>query len=78
MAIDYSGWAQRFRIHDHGALDWSRLIRGAYEAERLPLDFTPEHAVPDFAYNVLNQSGLLYRPIVDEHHVAGGGGGGGA
>jgi len=50
-----------------------KLLQGCYEAERLPKDFSPERIVPDFAFNVLNPLGLLYRPVVDEDYVAKGG-----
>ena len=50
-----------------------KLLQGRYEAERLPKDFSPERIVPDFAFNVLNPLGLLYRPVVDEAYLAGGG-----
>lgn len=49
------------------------LLQGRYEAERLPKDFSPEWIVPDFAFNVLNPLGLLYRPVVDEAYLADGG-----
>ena len=49
------------------------LLQGRYEAERLPKDFSPERIVPDFAFNVLNPLGLLYRPVVDEEYLARGG-----
>jgi hypothetical protein len=49
------------------------LLQGRYEAARLPSDFTPERIVPDFAFNVLNPLGLLYRPVVDEAYLANGG-----
>jgi len=54
-------------------IDYQKLHRGYNEAERLPKDFSPERIVPDFAFNVLNPLGLLYRPIVDEAYLAGGG-----
>lgn len=54
-------------------LDYKYLLQGHYEAERLPKDFSPEWIVPDFAFNVLNPLGLLYRPVVDEDYLAGGG-----
>ncbi len=47
------------------SIDHLKLLRGQYELERLPGDFTPDRIVPDFAFNVLNQAGLLYRPVVD-------------
>jgi len=50
-----------------------KLLQGRCEAERLPKDFSPERIVPDFAFNVLNPLGLLYRPIVDEDYLAKGG-----
>lgn len=39
----------------------------------MPADFSPERIVPDFAFNVLNPLGLLYRPVVDEDYLARGG-----
>lgn len=57
---------------DINLLDGQKLIRGCYEAERLPDDLSSVSYVPDFAYNALNPLGLLYRPIVDEKYLAGG------
>jgi len=54
-------------------IDYSKLLQGRYEAERLPKDFSPERIVPDFAFNVLNPLGLLYRPVADEAYLARGG-----
>lgn len=54
-------------------VDHKKLLQGHYEAERLPMDFSAERIVPDFAFNVLNPLGLLYRPVVDEHYVDNGG-----
>jgi peptidoglycan/xylan/chitin deacetylase (PgdA/CDA1 family) len=54
-------------------LDFQKLRHGFYEAELLPNDFSPERIVPDFAFNVLNPLGLLYRPVVDEDYLARGG-----
>ena len=54
-------------------IEYQRLLQGWYEAQRLPKDFSPERLVPDFAFNVLNPLGLLYRPIVDEHYLENGG-----
>lgn len=54
-------------------INYKRLLQGRYEAERLPKDFSPERIVPDFAFNVLNPRGLLYRPVVDEDNLARGG-----
>ena len=50
----------------------TKLLQGHYEAGRLPTDFSPEQAVPDFGFNILNPLGLLYRPIVDEERLAAG------
>ena len=50
-------------------IDLKKLLQGRYEAERFPKDFTRESSVPDFAFNVLNQTGLLHRPIVDEWRI---------
>jgi len=55
-------------------IDYKKLLRGGYEAERLPKDFSPERIVPDFAFNILNPLGLLYRPVVDEAFIRNGGG----
>lgn len=54
-------------------IDPQKLLQGWYEANRLPKDFSPERVVPDFAFNVLNPLGLLYRPVVDESYLAEGG-----
>lgn len=54
-------------------LDIQKLLQGRYEVERLPKDFSPERIVPDFAFNILNLLGLLYRPVVDEAYMAEGG-----
>jgi peptidoglycan/xylan/chitin deacetylase (PgdA/CDA1 family) len=54
-------------------INHQKLLQGRYEAERLPRDFSPERIVPDFAFNVLNPLELLYRPVVDEHHLETGG-----
>lgn len=62
----------RKRVNDT-TVDCQYLLKGHYEAERLPSDFSPERIVPDFAFNVLNPLGLLYRPVVDEEHIARGG-----
>lgn len=54
-------------------LDRRRLLQGYYEKERLPKDFSPTRNVPDYAFNILNPQGLLYKPIVDiEDQEAGG------
>lgn len=54
-------------------INHQKLLQGLYEAERLPKDFSPDRIVPDFAFNVLNPLGLLYRPVVDEDYLANGG-----
>lgn len=54
-------------------LSFQKLIKGIYEASRFPKDFSPERIVPDFAFNVLNPLGLLYRPVVDEQYLENGG-----
>jgi peptidoglycan/xylan/chitin deacetylase (PgdA/CDA1 family) len=51
-------------------IDQTKLLRGQYEAEQLPKDFSRERIVPDFAFNVLNPPGLLYHPVVDEENLA--------
>ena len=58
---------------DQSHIDYQKLIRGHYEASRLPSDFSPERIVPDFAFNVLNPLSLIYRPVVDEHFLETGG-----
>lgn len=57
----------------HMTINPQKLLQGHYEAERLPSDFSPERIVPDFAFNVLNPLGLLYRPVVDEDYLQNGG-----
>jgi len=54
-------------------IDFKKILQGRYEASSLPSDFSPERNVPDFAFNVLNPLGLLYRPVVDEAYLANGG-----
>jgi len=54
-------------------IDYQKLIQGRYEVERLPADFSRVRIVPDFAFNVLNPLGLLYRPVADEHFLENGG-----
>ena len=54
-------------------INHQKLLHGSYEAERLPSDFSPDRIVPDFAFNVLNPPGLLYRPVVDENYLQNGG-----
>ena len=54
-------------------INYQKLLQGRYEAELLPSDFSPERIVPDFAFNVLNPLGLLYRPVVDEDFLENGG-----
>ncbi len=51
-------------------IDYKKLLSGFYEAERLPLYLSEDSPVPDFAYNILNAMGLLYRPIVDEVYLS--------
>lgn len=58
---------------DKTPINYERLLRGYYEAESLPKDFSPDRIVPDFGYNVLNTMGLLYKPIVDEYYLSCGG-----
>jgi len=57
----------------HMTINPQKLLQGHYEAERLPSDFSPERIVPDFAFNILNLLGLLYRPVVDEDYLQNGG-----
>ncbi len=54
-------------------INHQKLLQGHYEADRLPSDFSRERIVPDFAFNVLNPLGLLYRPVVDEDYLQNGG-----
>jgi len=51
-------------------LDLKKLLKGRYEAERLPKDFSPDRIVPDFAFNVLNTLGMLYTPVADQAQVS--------
>ena len=51
------------------SIDYKKLLQGYYEAELLPKDFSVNSSVPDFAFNVLNPIGLLYRPVVDEYFL---------
>jgi peptidoglycan/xylan/chitin deacetylase (PgdA/CDA1 family) len=54
-------------------LDYKKLLRGQYEAERLPKNSATMSGTPDFAYNVLNPMGLLYRPVMNEDFLENGG-----
>ena len=58
--------------NDSAAIDPTKLLQGRYEADGMPAHFSPDSAVPDFGYNVLNRLGLLYRPVVDEQRLAAG------
>jgi peptidoglycan/xylan/chitin deacetylase (PgdA/CDA1 family) len=51
-------------------IDYQKLLRGYYEAKNLPRDFSEDRAMPDFAFNILNIMGLLYRPVVDENYLS--------
>lgn len=55
------------------SIDWKELLKGRYEAECMPKDFSQDRMASYFAYNVMNPLGLLYRPVVDEHLLAQGG-----
>ena len=55
-------------------INFQKLLRGYYELEWLPQEVSPEQRTLDFAGNVLNTEGLLYRPIVDEYRLAHGAG----
>ena len=54
-------------------LDLQKLRLGYLESEMLPSDFSRDRIVPDFAFNVLNFSGAIYRPVADEDFLAKGG-----
>lgn len=54
-------------------LDLFSLVRGRYEAERISKQYLWKRTVPDYAFNVLNYLGLLYRPVVDEDYLRSGG-----
>jgi len=54
-------------------IETKKLLQGRYEAENLPKDFSEASPVPGFAYNILNQMGLLYRPVLDEAYLSEGG-----
>lgn len=54
-------------------INYESLLRGYYEADSLPRDFTPDRIVPDFGFNVLNTMALLYTPLVDKHYLDCGG-----
>ena len=51
-------------------IDYQKLLRGSYEAERLPEDFSEDRVVPDFAFNILSTMGLLYTPVVDVNYLS--------
>lgn len=51
-------------------IDCKKILQGDYEAQRLPEHFSADSTVPDFAFNVLNPMGALYRPVVDEYQLS--------
>jgi peptidoglycan/xylan/chitin deacetylase (PgdA/CDA1 family) len=63
----------KLHTEKNSSIDCRMLLEGRYEAEHLPKDFSLEGIVPDFAFNVLNFLGLLYRPVADEDYLAMGG-----
>lgn len=54
-------------------IDVEKLLKGLYEAELLPNDFSPERIAPDFGFNVLNKFAILYKPLIDEQYLNNGG-----
>lgn len=55
-------------------IDNTAHVKGRCEGEHLWKDFSPVPGiVSDFAFNVLNPLGLLYRPVVDEDYLTRGG-----
>ena len=50
-----------------------KLLRGEYEAERMPGGVPYPRTEPDFTKNILNEHELLYRPVVDEDYLEKGG-----
>lgn len=67
--VDAISFNQLYKL----GIDPESLLNGIHEIERLPKDFSPERVVPDFAFNILNQFGLLYRPVLDEAFLLDGG-----
>jgi peptidoglycan/xylan/chitin deacetylase (PgdA/CDA1 family) len=55
---------------DKMTIDLKKLLKGFYEPGELNGGINGDTSVPDFAYNILNTMGLLYRPIVDEAYLA--------
>ena len=53
-------------------INMESLLQGRYEKTYLCKDYSPELRSPDFFHNILNRSGLLYRPIRDEINIANG------
>ncbi len=54
-------------------IDSNKLLRGVYETERIPGGIPYPRTEPDFTRNILNEHGVLYRPVVDEDHLEKGG-----
>jgi len=50
-------------------INHEKLLRGEYEAQAFPADFSAESPVPDYAFNLINFQNSLYRPFVDEFHI---------
>ena len=53
-------------------IDAAALLQGRYEKTYLDPDVALGQSVPDYAFNILNRYGLLYRPILDEIGLASG------
>jgi hypothetical protein len=60
-------------MKDFQDLDFKKLLCGEYEAERMPGGISYNRTEPDFSKNVLNERGLLYRPVTDEYFLKNGG-----
>jgi peptidoglycan/xylan/chitin deacetylase (PgdA/CDA1 family) len=48
-----------------GGIDPESLLKGRYEAERIPEDFSPEHPLPGADTHPLSKRGLLDSPFLD-------------
>jgi len=54
-------------------INMRQLLQGKYEIQLFPQDLTNRKFAPDFAYNILNRTNFLYKPIADRAYLQKGG-----
>lgn len=60
-------------MRDDALPDFSELLYGRQEYTEFSTAELRDRRVPDYGYNVLNQAGALYTPVVDHAHLDAGG-----